>query len=151
MRKEAFENSTLAPINRFAFLLQDIMIQFPSNLGFFCISGVVVSLPVHVSESGDEGLGSMSPEPLSVITVTTEGHSVVNSEVVELRRQLERERHARLHLEKQMRAIQTQLYPERFRDNQLIAYQPHEVTFLSRSVCINLSGSEVKVDCAKAN
>ncbi|XP_014610187.1 PREDICTED: uncharacterized protein YMR317W isoform X2 [Polistes canadensis] len=90
--------------------------------------GVVVSLPVHVSESGDEGLGSMSPEPLSVITVTTEGHSVVSSsEVVELRRQLERERHARLHLEKQMRAIQSQLYPERFRDNQLIAYQPHEV------------------------
>ncbi|XP_029036002.1 helix-loop-helix protein 11 [Osmia bicornis bicornis] len=89
--------------------------------------GVVVSLPMHVSESGDEGLGSMSPEPLSVITVTTEGHSVVNSEVVELRRQLERERHARLHLEKQMRAIQSQLYPERFRDNQLITYQPHEV------------------------
>ena len=89
--------------------------------------GVVVSLPMHVSESGDEGLGSMSPEPLSVITVTTEGHSVVNSEVVELRRQLERERHARLHLEKQMRSIQSQLYPERFRDNQLIAYQPHEV------------------------
>ncbi|CAD1476384.1 unnamed protein product, partial [Heterotrigona itama] len=94
----------------------------PDNQG-----GVVVSLPMHVSESGDEGLGSMSPEPLSVITVTTEGHSVVNSEVVELRRQLERERHARLHLEKQMRAIQSQLYPERFRDNQLITYQPHEV------------------------
>ncbi|XP_076645812.1 transcription factor cropped [Halictus rubicundus] len=94
----------------------------PDNQG-----GVVVSLPMHVSESGDEGLGSMSPEPLSVITVTTEGHSVVNSEVVELRRQLERERHARLHLEKQMRAIETQLCPERFRDNQLITYQPHEV------------------------
>ncbi|KZC13885.1 Transcription factor AP-4 [Dufourea novaeangliae] len=91
------------------------------------ISGVVVSLPMHVSESGDEGLGSMSPEPLSVITVSTEGHSVVNNEVVELRRQLERERHARLHLEKQMRVIQSQLYPERFRDNQLITYQPHEV------------------------
>ncbi|KOC71264.1 Transcription factor AP-4, partial [Habropoda laboriosa] len=94
----------------------------PDNQG-----GVVVSLPMHVSESGDEGLGSMSPEPLSVITVTTEGHSVVNSEVVELRRQLERERHARLHLEKQMRAIQSQLYPERFRDNQLITYQPQVI------------------------
>ncbi|KYN41014.1 Transcription factor AP-4, partial [Trachymyrmex septentrionalis] len=88
---------------------------------------VVVSLPMHVSESGDEGLGSMSPEPLSVITVTTEGHSVVNSDVAELKRQLDRERQARLHLEKQMRAIQSQVYPERFRDNQLIAYQPHEV------------------------
>ena len=82
---------------------------------------------MHVSESGDEGLGSMSPEPLSVITVTTEAHSVVNSDVVELKRQLDRERQARLHLEKQMRAIQNQVYPERFRDNQLIAYQPHEV------------------------
>lgn len=87
---------------------------------------------MHVSESGDEGLGSMSPEPLSVITVTTEGHSVVNPEVEQLKRQLERERHTRMHLEKQMRAIQSQLYPERFRDNQqLITYQPHEVTFLS--------------------
>ncbi|XP_066600398.1 uncharacterized protein crp [Prorops nasuta] len=90
--------------------------------------GVVVSLPMHVSESGDEGLGSMSPEPLSVITVTTEGHSVVSGEVSELRRQLERERHTRMQLEKQLRAaIQSQLYPERFRENQLIAYQPHEV------------------------
>ncbi|XP_057340387.1 uncharacterized protein LOC130677582 [Microplitis mediator] len=97
--------------------------------------GVVVNLPIHVSESGDEGLGSMSPEPLSVITVSTDGHSIVSnnnnagigSEVVDLKRQLERERHQRLNLEKQLRAIQTQLYPERFRDNQLIAYQPHEV------------------------
>lgn len=86
-----------------------------------------MNLPVHVSESGDEGLGSMSPEPLSVITVSADGHSVVNSEVVELRRQLERERHARLLVEKQMRSMQSQLYPERYRDNQLIAYQPHEV------------------------
>lgn len=109
------------------------------SFDFFCCLGVVVSLPMHVSESGDEGLGSMSPEPMSVITVTTEGHSV-NSEVVELRRQLERERHARLHLEKQMRAIQSQLYPERFRDNQLIAYQPHEVTVQFRIIVfINLS------------
>ncbi|XP_063981818.1 uncharacterized protein LOC135164942 isoform X2 [Diachasmimorpha longicaudata] len=93
--------------------------------------GVVVSLPIHVSESGDEGLGSMSPEPLSVITVSSDNHSVVNnnnsSELVELRRQLERERHQRLHLEKQMRAIQAQVYPDRFRDNQVMTYQPHEV------------------------
>lgn len=99
----------------------------PREISLCVPGGVVVSLPMHVSESGDEGLGSMSPEPLSVITVTTEGHSVVNNEVVELRRQLERERHARLRLEKQMRVIQNQLYPERFRDNQLITYQPHEV------------------------
>ncbi|KAF7998239.1 hypothetical protein HCN44_009637 [Aphidius gifuensis] len=97
--------------------------------------GVVVSLPIHISESGDEGLGSMSPEPMSVITVSSENHSVVSnssttstsSEIVDLKRQLEKERHQRLHLEKQMRTIHTQRYPERFRDNQLIAYQPHEV------------------------
>lgn len=105
----------------------DVTMSMQLNYNFFVSGGVVVSLPMHVSESGDEGLGSMSPEPLSVITVTTDGHSVANSEVVELRRQLERERQARLHLEKQMRAIQSQLYPERFRDNQLITYQPHEV------------------------
>ncbi|XP_044576743.1 uncharacterized protein LOC123259960 [Cotesia glomerata] len=97
--------------------------------------GMVVNLPIHVSESGDEGLGSMSPEPLSVMTVSTDGHSIVNSnnnvninsEIIELRRQLERERNQRLNLEKQLRAIPTQVYTERFRDGQLIAYQPHEV------------------------
>lgn len=88
----------------------------------------MVSLPVHVSESGDEGLGSMSPEPLSVITVSADGHaSVASNEVAELKRQLERERVARLHLEKQMHTMQTQLFPERFREEQILAYQPHEV------------------------
>lgn len=101
---------------------------------------------MHVSESGDEGLGSMSPEPVSVITVTTEGHSVVNPDVEQLKRQLEKERHARMHLEKQMRSIQTQLYPDRFRDSQLVTYQPHEVTFLFGIAFINLLESEVKVD-----
>lgn len=97
-----------------------------------------MTLPIHISESGDEGLGSMSPEPMSVITVSSENHSVVSnssttstsSEIVDLKRQLEKERHQRLHLEKQMRTINTQRYPERFRDNQLIAYQPHEVNIL---------------------
>ncbi|XP_046610683.1 helix-loop-helix protein 11 isoform X3 [Neodiprion virginianus] len=88
---------------------------------------VVVSLPMQVNESGDEGLGSMSPEPLSVITVSADAHSVSSSDVSELRRQLERERRARVRVEEQMRALQSQIYPERFRDNQLIAYQPHEV------------------------
>jgi transcription factor AP-4 len=84
-----------------------------------------------VSESGDEGLGSMSPEPLSVITVSADGHaSVASGEVAELKRQLERERVARAHLEKQWRSMQSQLFPERFREEQLIAYQPHEVLLL---------------------
>ena len=85
-----------------------------------------MSLPMHISESGDEGLGSMSPEPLSVITVSADGHAVSGSgEVAELKRQLERERVARTQLEKQLRSIQ--MFPERFRDEQLLAYQPHEV------------------------
>ena len=79
---------------------------------------MVVSLPVHVSESGDEGLGSMSPEPLSV----------ANAEMAELKRQLERERLSRIHAEKQLRVLQSQLFPEGFREEQIIAYQPHEVT-----------------------
>ncbi|XP_014220034.1 putative mediator of RNA polymerase II transcription subunit 29 isoform X2 [Copidosoma floridanum] len=92
--------------------------------------GVVMSLPMHVSESGDEGLGSMSPEPLSVITVSAEGHAAITAaanEVAELKRQLEHERASRAHLEKQLRSMQSQLFPERFREEQLIAYQPHEV------------------------
>lgn len=96
----------------------------------FYFLGVVVSLPVHVSESGDEGLGSMSPEPLSVITMSADGHAATTAEVADLKRQLERERHGRLVLEKQMRHMQTQLLPERFREGQLIAYQPHEVRIL---------------------
>ncbi|XP_058808710.1 uncharacterized protein LOC131674211 [Phymastichus coffea] len=91
---------------------------------------MVVSLPVHVSESGDEGLGSMSPEPLSVITVSADGHASVgnNDHVADLKRQLERERNARAQLEKQMRNLQNQLFPsDRYREEQLIAYQPHEV------------------------
>lgn len=96
-----------------------------------------------VNESGDEGLGSMSPEPLSVITVSADGPNMAvpsnsnttsaTSEVAELKRQLERERSIRLHLEKQVKSMQTQVFPEqRYQEGQLITYQPHEVrsTFL---------------------
>lgn len=106
-------------------------------------SGVVVSLPVHVSESVDEGLGSMSPEPLSVITLPADnGHVTAtvasvssnsssiggSNEMNELKRQLECERAARNHVEKQLRMLQTQIFPERYREEQqIITYQPHEV------------------------
>ncbi|KAJ8672745.1 hypothetical protein QAD02_004005 [Eretmocerus hayati] len=88
--------------------------------------GVVMSLPVHVSESGDEGLGSMSPEPLSVITVPSDGHSAAaaspsSAELAELKRQLDRERAQRSLLEKEMRNLQSQItYPERIREEQII-------------------------------
>ncbi|KAK0079918.1 hypothetical protein PV325_000639 [Microctonus aethiopoides] len=114
--------------------------------------GVVVSLPMHISESADEGLGSMSPEPLSVITVSTDGHSVVsnnisngsiNSEVAELRRQLELERQQRIHLEKQLHAVPVQHYSsERFRDNQLVGYQPHEVIEHTNNVMVQETEEE---------
>ncbi|KAK0181797.1 hypothetical protein PV327_004046 [Microctonus hyperodae] len=114
--------------------------------------GVVVSLPMHVSESADEGLGSMSPEPLSVITVSTDGHSVVsnninngsvNSEIAELRRQLELERQQRIHLEKQLHAVPVQHYSsERFRDNQLVGYQPHEVIEHTNNVMVQETEEE---------
>jgi len=71
--------------------------------------GVVVPLtavPTTVSESSDEGIGSMSPEPVAIITNT----SVISGldsgdpsrEMIELRVQLDRERRLRMHLEDQV-------------------------------------------------
>lgn len=70
-----------------------------------------------VSESSDEGLGSMSPEPVAIVNVIP-----TNQEVIELRRQLERERSVRLHLEEQIRSLESQVY-------QPVQYQPvqHEI------------------------
>ncbi|XP_051174846.1 apoptotic chromatin condensation inducer in the nucleus [Leptopilina boulardi] len=103
--------------------------------------GVVVGIPPTAQHlNDDEGLGSMSPEPLSAVTaaalITVDHPHSSSNEIIELRRQLERERQARHHLEKQLRTIQNQSMfttaatttTDRFRvDNQLIAYQPHEV------------------------
>lgn len=113
---------------------------------------MVVSLPPTAaaaasqqqSNNDDEGLGSMSPDPLSTVTVAAMITQDNSNEIIELGRQLERERQARHHLEKQLRTIQSQpVYTtaaaiatttDRFRvDDQqqqqqhLIAYQPHEV------------------------
>ncbi|XP_034936381.1 uncharacterized protein crp [Chelonus insularis] len=96
--------------------------------------GVVVSLPINVNESSDEGVGSISPDPISVITVSADSHSTINTsnnvginnEVIELKLQLEREHHQRLQIEKQLRAIQMQLYPDRYQEKPIIAYQ-HEI------------------------
>lgn len=68
-----------------------------------------------VSESSDEGLGSMSPEPVAIVSVIP-----TNQEIVELRRQLDRERSVRLHLEEQIRSLETQVY-------QPVQYQQHEI------------------------
>lgn len=59
-------------------------------------------LAVHVaSESSDEGLGSMSPEPVALVLPAA-------AELMELRRQLEHERSVRMHLEEQIRNLEAQ-------------------------------------------
>ena len=71
-------------------------------------SGVVVPLtavPATVSESSDEGIGSMSPEPVSIIanaTVPALENADPSREMIELRVQLDRERRLRMHLEEQV-------------------------------------------------
>jgi len=100
-------------------------------------TGVVVPLtavPATVSESSDEGIGSMSPEPVAIITNT----SVISGldsgdpsrEMIELRVQLDRERRLRMHLEDQVRSLESQLYPERIREitqQVQLQYQHQEV------------------------
>lgn len=64
-----------------------------------------------ISESSDEGLGSMSPEPVNVIAVSTVKQ---DESLAELHRQLEAERNLRLQLEKQNRQLQleSQMYQQ---------------------------------------
>lgn len=71
--------------------------------------GVVVPLtavPATVSESSDEGIGSMSPEPVAIVTNTSVISGLDNGdpsrEMIELRVQLDRERRLRMHLEDQV-------------------------------------------------
>jgi transcription factor AP-4 len=79
--------------------------------------GVVVPLtavPATVSESSDEGIGSMSPEPVAIITNTSVISGLDNGdpsrEMIELRVQLDRERRLRMHLEDQVWYFRTALH-----------------------------------------
>lgn len=65
-----------------------------------------VILPTISAESSDEGLGSMSPEPVSIMQV-----NVVkpHESSTELKRQLDRERNIRMVLENQIRQLEGQL------------------------------------------
>ncbi|XP_071056661.1 transcription factor AP-4 isoform X2 [Onthophagus taurus] len=63
-----------------------------------------VMLPI--SESSDEGLGSMSPEPINVIGVVKTSSD--QSTTCELRRQLEQERNLRILYEEQLRQYENQ-------------------------------------------
>lgn len=68
---------------------------------------------VCVNESSaDEGIGSMSPEPLD----GEQSPESLRKEMIELRMQLDRERRLRLQLEDQVRSLEAQLYPERIRE-----------------------------------
>ncbi|XP_055709605.1 transcription factor AP-4 [Phlebotomus papatasi] len=94
-----------------------------------------------ISDSSDEGLGSMSPEPLTFVTVMTKPsgaittttsasaastNSILAKEVVDLKHQLEIERRQRMMLEDQLRQLECQVYPERLSREERI-YQHQEV------------------------
>lgn len=76
-----------------------------------------------ISESSDEGLGSMSPEPVNIMQV-----SVVNQpdSAVELRRQLDRERNLRVLLEDQVRSLENQLFQHQQHQQPTQVYQVEE-------------------------
>ncbi|XP_060531852.1 transcription factor AP-4 isoform X2 [Cylas formicarius] len=66
-------------------------------------------LPAISAESADEGLGSMSPEPVKLIAVTVNSGSATESPN-ELKIALDRERNLRLLLEDQVRQLEQQLF-----------------------------------------
>lgn len=119
-----------------------------NNLTVDPVSGPVTVVPAPVSESSDEGIGSMSPEPVSMgatggTTVPSadqdSGTEMLRRELMDLRVHLERERRIRLVLEDQVKSLEGQLYPDRAQ----LQYQ-HEVcrcnfvvvTLLQHMICI---------------
>ncbi|XP_063700567.1 transcription factor AP-4 [Culicoides brevitarsis] len=95
-----------------------------------------------VSDSSDEGLGSMSPEPVPVTilnmgkigsggtttttattTTTLPGNATLQiraQDYIEMKRELERERNQRVRLEEQMRQVECQIYPDRVQYQEVI-------------------------------
>ena len=74
-----------------------------------------------ISDSSDEGLGSMSPEPMTLLNAAGGGAATVNAkaqlllqqntkELVELKEQLYKERRLRTMLEEELQMIKRQLY-----------------------------------------
>lgn len=73
-----------------------------------------------ISDSSDEGLGSMSPEPMTLLNATAGNASINNKaqillqqktkEMVELKEQLYKERRLRTMLEEELQMIKRQLY-----------------------------------------
>ncbi|PNF42499.1 hypothetical protein B7P43_G08751 [Cryptotermes secundus] len=82
----------------------------------------------------------MSPEPVAIITNTTVSNiggldnGDPSREMIELRVQLDRERRLRMHLEDQVRSLESQLYPERIREiTQQVQLQYHHQEVLEHS------------------
>lgn len=82
-----------------------------------------------ISDSSDEGLGSMSPEPITLLTTTNGKMTTLTAtpkEIVELKNLLEAERRQKNALEERLRQIELQIFPERSRDV-AVTYQHQEV------------------------
>lgn len=82
-----------------------------------------------ISDSSDEGLGSMSPEPVTIFLHKNNQQQTGIApikDIVEMKHQLEIERRQRINAEEQLRQLECQIYPERLRDVP-IHYQHQEV------------------------
>lgn len=82
-----------------------------------------------ISDSSDEGLGSMSPEPITLLTTSNGKTTTLTAspkEIVELKNLLESERRQKNALEERLRQIELQIFPERSRDV-AVTYQHQEV------------------------
>ncbi|XP_076252463.1 transcription factor cropped isoform X1 [Rhynchophorus ferrugineus] len=93
-------------------------------------------LPTISAESADEGLGSMSPEPVKLITVTVNNPN--NSESpAELKQALDQERNMRMVLEDQVRQLEQQL----FQQQQTV--QSTQIQFITTEETENIAGLQL--------
>ncbi|KAJ9578483.1 hypothetical protein L9F63_005303, partial [Diploptera punctata] len=117
----------------------------------------LTAVPTTVSESSDEGIGSMSPEPVAIIANTSVAaldNGDPSREMIELRVQLDRERRLRMHLEDQVRSLESQLYPERIREiTQQVQLQYHHQEVLdhpSSTVTVTTTSQRCRIESAAA-
>ncbi|PSN44135.1 hypothetical protein C0J52_15672, partial [Blattella germanica] len=97
----------------------------------------LTAVPATVSESSDEGIGSMSPEPVAIIANTNGNATVIpvldngdpSREMIELRVQLDRERRLRMHLEDQI----TQQVQLQYHHQEVIDHSTPTVTVTTTS------------------
>ncbi|XP_077287069.1 transcription factor cropped [Arctopsyche grandis] len=78
-----------------------------------------------LSETSDDVAGSVSPDPITIVSVTSLPNTAnisPNSELADLQLKLERERQMRMALEDQMQSLESHMYPESIGD------LPHQIT-----------------------